>query len=140
MIAWQLLQDVLIASGVILDTSGSMDAMDQFHQQAYKVLTSGAFARAMDIGAEDPRVVAALHTQRRLPVVRSSYTSEGPDSLLKFMLARRLIEAGVRVVSVSLSDFDTHSDNNNRMRHLGPLFDHGFHASGDRPRVKRHAG
>jgi uncharacterized protein (DUF1501 family) len=29
---------------------------------------------------------------------------------------------------VSLSDFDTHSDNNGRMEHLGPLFDFGFHA------------
>ncbi len=110
-----------------LDISGSMDAMDQFHQQAYKVLTSGAFARAMDIGAEDSAVV-----EHYTPQLASSgtkfYTSEGPDSLLKFMLARRLIEAGVRMVSVSLSDFDTHSDNNNRMRHLGPLFDHGFHA------------
>ena len=57
-----------------------------------------------------------------------SYTSEGPDAALKFMLARRLIEAGVRVVSLSLSDFDTHSDNNRRMRNLGPLFDFAFHA------------
>ena len=110
-----------------LDTSGSMNAMDQFHQQAYKVLTSGAFAEAMDISAEDPRVVDH-YTPEDVSRGTQSYTSEGPDALLKFMLARRLIEAGVRVVSVSLSDFDTHSDNNNRMRHLGPLFDHGFHA------------
>ena len=110
-----------------LDTSGSMNAMDQFHQQAYKVLTSGAFAEAMDISAEDPRVVEH-YTPEDVSRGTQSYTSEGPDALLKFMLARRLIEAGVRVVSVSLSDFDTHSDNNNRMRHLGPLFDHGFHA------------
>ena len=81
----------------------------------------------MDIGAEDSRVVAH-YTPKSAASGTQSYTSEGPDSLLKFMLARRLIEAGVRVVSVSLSDFDTHSDNNNRMRHLGPLFDHGFHA------------
>jgi uncharacterized protein (DUF1501 family) len=110
-----------------LDTSGSMEAMDQFHQQAYKVLTSGEFAKAMDFNAEDPRVVAH-YTPQIAAGGTQSYTSEGPDSLLKFMLARRLVEAGVRVVSVSLSDFDTHSDNNNRMRHIGPLFDHGFHA------------
>jgi len=110
-----------------LDTSGSMVAMDQFHQQAYKVLTSGQFADAMNIGAEDEKVIAH-YTPPAASQGTRFYTSEGPDSLLKFMLARRLIEAGVRVVSVSLSDFDTHSDNNNRMRHLGPLFDHGFHA------------
>ena len=110
-----------------LDTSGSMVAMDQFHQQAYKVLTSGQFADAMNISAEDEKVVSH-YTPHSVSKGTQFYTSEGPDSLLKFMLARRLIEAGVRVVSLSLSDFDTHSDNNNRMRHLGPLFDHGFHA------------
>ncbi len=110
-----------------LDPSGSMMAMDQFNQQAYKVLTSGAFANAMDISKEDQQVVSR-YTPKTAASGTQSYTSEGPDSLLKFMLARRLIEAGVRVVSVSLSDFDTHSDNNNRMQHLGPLFDHGFHA------------
>ena len=31
---------------------------------------------------------------------------------------RRLIEAGVRVVSLSISDFDTHSSNFSRMRNL----------------------
>ncbi len=110
-----------------LDPSGSMLAMDQFHEQAYRVLTSGDFSEAMDIQKEDPKIIEA-YTAKSSKTGTQSYTSEGPDSLLKFMLARRLIEAGVRVVSLSLSDFDTHSDNNNRMRHLGPLFDHGFHA------------
>ncbi|MGI9473246.1 MAG: DUF1501 domain-containing protein [Rubripirellula sp.] len=110
-----------------LDPSGSMTAMDQFTDQAYRVLTSGAFAEAMDISKEDKKVIAH-YTPPVSSLGTQSYTSEGPDSLQKLMLARRLVEAGVRVVSVSLSDFDTHSDNNNRMRHLGPLFDFGFHA------------
>ncbi len=110
-----------------LDPSGSMIAMDQFHQQAFRVLTSGAFSNAMDIHSEDPKVIEKYTPPIKLGGTQST-TSEGPDALLKFMLARRLIEAGVRVVSLSLSDFDTHSSNNERMRNLGPLFDYGFHA------------
>src|SRR5262249_15667146 len=44
----------------------------------------------------------------------------------KLLLARRLIEAGVRCVSLSLSDFDTHSANFARLRSLLPLLDHGL--------------
>ncbi len=110
-----------------LDDSGEMAAMDHFTRQAYRILTSGAFAGAMDIDREDPKVIEH-YTPGGTFDGQPSYTSEGPDAVLKLLLARRLVEAGVRVVSVSLSDFDTHSDNNPRMRHLGPLFDFGFHA------------
>ena len=34
----------------------------------------------------------------------------------------------MRCVSVSFSDFDTHSDNFPRMRQLLPIVDHGLHA------------
>ncbi|MFK8115267.1 MAG: DUF1501 domain-containing protein [Rubripirellula sp.] len=110
-----------------LDSSGSMAAMDHFTKQAYRILTSGAFAGAMDIEKEGAKVIAHYTPEMKAEGVQSS-TSEGPDAALKLLLARRLVEAGVRVVSVSLSDFDTHSDNNVRMAHLGPLFDFAFHA------------
>jgi uncharacterized protein (DUF1501 family) len=110
-----------------LDASGAMSAMDHFTRQAYRVLTSGAFAGAMDLEREPPEMIAH-YTPNADWGGTQTYTTEGPDSALKFLLARRLIEAGVRVVSLSLSDFDTHSDNNDRMRHLGPLFDFAFHA------------
>ncbi len=110
-----------------LDHSGEMTAMDHFTRQAYKILTSGAFAGAMDIDREDASVLDH-YTPKMSSNGQQSTTSEGPDAPLKFLLARRLVEAGVRVVSVSLSDFDTHADNNARMEHLGPLFDFAFHA------------
>lgn len=110
-----------------LDHSGCMEAMDHFTRQAYRILTTGAFANAMDIDQEEASVLEHYTPNMKLAGKRS-YTSEGPDAVLKLLLARRLVEAGVRVVSVSLSDFDTHSDNNIRMQQLGPLFDFGFHA------------
>ena len=110
-----------------LDRSGSMEAMDLMNRQAYRILTSGEFAAAMDIDREDPKVIEH-YTPRMSLQGTQFYTSEGADAPLKLLLARRLIEAGVRVVSVSLSDFDTHSANNERLAHLGPLFDFGLHA------------
>ncbi|MEQ9409043.1 MAG: DUF1501 domain-containing protein [Fuerstiella sp.] len=110
-----------------VDASGMMDAMDRFQQQAVGILTSGALADALDLTQEDPAVLARYTAPSSGRGVQST-TSEGPDSVRKFLLARRLVEAGVRCVSVSISDFDTHSSNFDRMRHLVPIVDHGLQA------------
>ncbi|MFP6656979.1 MAG: DUF1501 domain-containing protein [Pirellulales bacterium] len=110
-----------------VDATGAMEAVDRFTQQAIGILTSGRFAEALDLAEEDPKVVA-----RYTPIANESAdrfrTAEGPKAILKFLLARRLIEAGVRCVSLSISDFDTHSKNFPRMRNLVPLVDFGLHA------------
>jgi hypothetical protein len=110
-----------------LDASGTMEAMDRFTQQAATILTSGRFAAALDLSQESPKML-----ERYTPAGASDpdrfYTSEDAPSVRKLLLARRLIEAGVRCVSVSFSDFDTHSKNFPRMRQLLPLIDHGLYA------------
>ena len=110
-----------------LDNSGSMEAADAFTQRAVSILTSGKVAEALDLSREDPRVL-----ERYTPVApilgKQSTTSDSPLAARKLLIARRLVEAGVRCVSVSLSDFDTHSDNFPRMRHLGPILDHALWA------------
>ncbi|MCA9049760.1 MAG: DUF1501 domain-containing protein [Planctomycetaceae bacterium] len=108
-----------------LDASGMMEAMDAFQQQAVSILTSGRFADAMDLSQEDPALVQR-YTASVPGSGQQSTTSEGPDATRKFLLARRLVEAGVRCVSVSVSDFDTHSSNFSRMKHLMPIVDHGL--------------
>jgi len=122
----QLLKDLDTARRQI-DTSAEMEAMDAFTQQAYSILTSGKIAAAMDLEQEDPKIVA-----RYTPVMKDNpsrfYTSEGPNAAKKLLLARRLVEAGVRCVTVSLSDFDTHSKNFSRMADLVPITDHALHA------------
>ncbi len=110
-----------------VDHSGDMSAMDTFNQQAYRILTSGEFAAAMDLQNEDPAMLAR-YTPELKGKSKLSYTSEGPMAARKLLLARRLIEAGVRCVSVSISDFDTHAENNDRMSQLGPITDHALHA------------
>jgi hypothetical protein len=109
-----------------LDSAGQMDALDQFTQQAYGILTSGKIAAAMNLENEDPKVLARYTP--RVSDELSFVTSEGPQAARKLLLARRLIEAGTRCVSVSISDFDTHSKNFPRIRQLAPIVDHALHA------------
>jgi hypothetical protein len=108
-----------------VDRSGSMDALDSFTRQAVGILTSGRFAAAMDLTREDPRVVER-YTLGGTDGEAPSTTSDRPIATQKFLLARRLVEAGVRCVSISLSDFDTHSNNFPRLRRLLPILDHGL--------------
>ena len=111
-----------------LDASGSMAALDKFTQLSLGILTSGKFADAMDLSKEDPKVLDR-YTPR---IVAPEWTGvigdtmESPKAAQKFLLARRLIEAGVRCVSLSIGDFDTHEANFPRIRYLGPLLDHAL--------------
>ncbi len=111
-----------------LDTSGSMDAMDRFGQQAVSILTSGRLAEALDFEREPGSVQRLYTADSKLRPDEVSYTSDDGKAAKKLLLARRLVEAGVRCVSVSFSDFDTHSRNFPRMRNLMPMVDHAIHA------------
>lgn len=108
------------------DRSGMMHAMDRFHEQASNILTSGRFAAAMDLEQEDPRTLQMYTADE--PTVERFTTADDHFAMRKLLLARRLVEAGVRCVSVSFSDFDTHSKNFPRMRHMLPILDQGLHA------------
>src|SRR5262249_32018558 len=91
------------------------------------ILTSGRFADALDLSQEEPRVLERYTPTADDPGQRFD-TAEDPRSARKFLLARRLIEAGVRVVTLSLSDFDTPSENFPRLRQLLPILDCGLHS------------
>ncbi len=110
-----------------VDSRGVMDALDRFTQQAVGILTSGRFAEALDLSREDPRILERYTLAE--PNTKDRFTTaDEAKATLKFLLARRLVEAGVRCVSISLSDFDTHSKNFPRMRHVLPILDCGLHA------------
>ncbi len=109
------------------DRSGEMEAMDRYTRQAMGILTSGKFAEAMNLSREDPRVVARYTPPFKGPG-EIFHTSEGVEAAQKLLLARRLVEAGVRCVTLSISDFDTHTDNLPRMRQIVPIVDHALHA------------
>jgi uncharacterized protein (DUF1501 family) len=110
-----------------IDASGAMDALDRFNQQALSILTSGRLAEALDFEREPPKSLAR-YTPPANTAGEQSRTSEDHNAAKKLLLARRLVEAGVRCVSVSFSDFDTHSKNFPRMQNLVPIVDHALHA------------
>jgi hypothetical protein len=94
-----------------LDLQGDAAGYDRFYQDAYEIITSTETRRAFDINGEGPRL-------------RDRY---GRDSFGQCcLLARRLIEAGVTFVTVTINGWDTHSNNFESLRtNLLPSFDRG---------------
>ena len=89
-------------------------ALDVFQQKAYSLMTSAAAKNAFDIGREDERT-------------RQQYgmTSLGQCCLM----ARRLVEAGCRFVSIENGHWDTHRKNAESLRDLlVPALDQGLAA------------
>ena len=78
-----------------VDSSGKMDAMDTFTQQAMGVLTSSKLADALDLSKEDPRIVERYGSGDTVKRIDENGAPRVPQS---FLAARRLVEAGARVV------------------------------------------
>jgi hypothetical protein len=105
------------------DASGIMAGMDSFHQQALGVLTSTRLAQALDIELEDTRVRDRYG--RGTPQKKDD---GGPRLLDQFLLARRLVEAGARCVSLAFSRWDWHGANFKQGREEMPMLDMGVSA------------
>jgi hypothetical protein len=88
-----------------LDSSGTMQGMDHFTEQAFGLLTSSRLANALDLSREDPKVVARYGTGDPKVFMDGNGAPRVPQSLL---MARRLIEAGARVVTLNYSKWDWH--------------------------------
>jgi hypothetical protein len=85
------------------DASGAMEGLDEFAQQALGILTSSKLAEALDLSNEDPKVVA------RYGVDDPEFERDGaPRMCRNFCIARRLVEAGARVVSMNFIRWDWH--------------------------------
>lgn len=106
-----------------VDTSGMMEGLDAFNQQAFGILTSSKLADALDFEKED----AALRERygRGFDQLRDD---GGPRLLTNFLIARRLISAGVRCVSLSFSRWDWHGGNFQQGREDMPLLDQAVSA------------
>ena len=107
-----------------IDTSTTMTGMDAFTEQAMGLLTSSRLADALDLSKEDPRTVERYGTGNPAIFMDENGAPRVPQSLL---VARRLIEAGVRVVTLNYSKWDWHGGPNNtifnREKEDFPVFD-----------------
>lgn len=89
-----------------VDGSGQMNALDSYTARAVEVVTSGRVADALDLKKEDKAVA-------------DRYGKEGSQ----FLLARRLVEAGVRTVSLNWGGWDTHGKNFESLKKQLPKLD-----------------
>jgi hypothetical protein len=107
-----------------LDSSGKLDGQDAFTEQALGVLTSSKLADALDISREDPKV-----RDRYGKGDTRNFGDGAPRNLEHFLVARRLVEAGARCVTLNFGRWDFHSNNFSEFKNThGPLFDQGLSA------------
>jgi hypothetical protein len=118
-----------------VDRTQPTDGIDEFQQQAFEVITSPRLAEALDLSREDDSIRNRYGLNNTYPNER-----EGKTLLDQFLLARRVIEAGARCVTLAFSrwpfgrmlqgdyNWDWHKDNFNEARGALPLFDLGMSA------------
>ena len=103
--------------------NAAVERMDSSYRQAFEVLTSSQIVDALDLDKESP--------QLRDRYGRGSPRHQGDGAPLwndQFLMARRLIEAGVRCVTVAYGFWDTHGGNFRHLRGNLPMFDRGISA------------
>jgi hypothetical protein len=105
------------------DASGMMEAMDAFQQQAMGVLTSSKLSDALNLDKEDPKVRA-----RYGGGTMKCRDDGGPECPEQFLMARRLVEAGVRCVTLGFNRWDWHGRNFLQAREVFPQLDNGLTA------------
>jgi hypothetical protein len=102
-----------------IDISGAMAGMDAFGQRALDVLTSSKLVDALDLSKEDPRLVERYGDGKPY-----KYQYDGaPTCNEQLLIARRLIEAGARCVSLSYGRWDSHGQNFDLVRDHGSKLD-----------------
>jgi hypothetical protein len=101
------------------DASGMLSGMDAFSEAAFGVLTSSTLADALDLSKEDPAVRARYGDGKPY-----HYQYDGAPTVNDHLLiARRLVEAGVRCVTLSYGRWDSHGDNFTLVRDHGAKLD-----------------
>lgn len=101
------------------DATGAAGAMDSFTEQAFGLLTSSRMADALDLSREPARVVERYGTGDPKVFMDGNGAPRVPQSLL---MARRLVEAGARVVTLNYSKWDWHGGKNAEGRADNSIF------------------
>jgi hypothetical protein len=96
-----------------LEKSDSLDAMDSFYQRAYAMISSKQAREAFDLQAESEET-------------KQQYGKN--QAGLRMLMARRLVEAGVRFVSMTYGGWDHHVRIKEGISSQMPAFDKAFAA------------
>lgn len=109
--------------------SGALEGLAKHYENAFGILTSSHLVNALDVAQEGPEV---LDRYGRGAVENAGYGDAGPLRNEYLLAARRLVEAGARVVTVAYGRWDWHgrphgTNFENARDHL-PQFDQGLTA------------
>jgi hypothetical protein len=96
-----------------LEKADALDGMDAFYQRAYAMMSSESARAAFDLNKEADKV-------------RDEYGRNTAGQRL--LLARRLVEAGVRFVTLTYGGWDHHDNIRNGVSNQMPSFDQAFAA------------
>jgi len=107
-----------------IDKSGMLDGMDAFTDRALGVLTSSKLMDALDLSKE-PQSVRERYGDGKPYQFQYDGAPTVNDQLL---VARRLVEAGVRCVTLSYGRWDSHGANFDLVRDHGTKLDQCFSA------------
>jgi len=102
-----------------VDASGQLQALDSYKQQAFNVLTSSKLIDALDLSKEAPEIRKRYGTGKPY---QYQYDGASTNSEL-ILMARRLVEVGVRCVTMTYGRWDSHGNNEGLVRHHGTRID-----------------
>ncbi len=102
-----------------VDGTGMLRGMDAFSEAAFGVLTSSKLVDALDLSKEDPKLRARYGDGKPY-----KYQYDGaPTCNEHLLIARRLVEVGVRCVTLSFGRWDSHGQNFDLVRDHGSKLD-----------------
>lgn len=111
-----------------VDRTGQMEAMDRFQQKAWGILSSTKAREAFDLDAESRELRERYGFMPAFDPGASDRCG-APAWSQRILLARRLVEAGVRLVTVDLRWWDTHVLGFDSLRRgFLPRFDQAYSA------------
>lgn len=120
-----------------LDFSGGLSGADEYTQQAMNILTSSKLADALDLNREPTRIRDWYGRGDPNP---AGYGDAGPLMNDYLLAARRLVEAGARVVTLAYGRWDWHGKPHGttfeNSRHHFPVLDQGLSALVDDLQVR----
>jgi uncharacterized protein (DUF1501 family) len=117
-----------------VDARGEAVALDGFSAQALEMITSPRARAAFDLSRESPRVRDYYGGNEAKYTYGNDPTPTNPWPGDKFLLARRLVEAGVSVVTLRIGTWDYHGKTSGTgniftgLRSQLPLLDRSIHA------------
>ncbi len=107
------MREVVEAHFSSMEKSDALDGMDSFYQRAYAMISSDKARAAFDLGQEQA-------------AVRDEYGRNAAGQ--RMLLARRLVESGVRFVSMTYGGWDHHDNIKNGVSNQMPSFDQAYAA------------